>query len=203
MTTAAPGIGGTRLCRLVTPGVIGDPGVESTLLLKYDARFADGDLGESGPSDARIGTAGAPEAPSRGGNVRSGRGAAVCSESFGVLMDESSSASEPSPGDIGICGGAGRAMIVSVGLNCELNLHSVGTGGGKGLPPGTGGAGFRSSTSGTSSGFLDCNIGVWSASSSFSTSAKSSGLLTLDSPGIGTGGALLRDAEASVSFDCL
>lgn len=107
--------------------MVGDTGLGS-----YDPAFAV-DNAEGIGFSSLIGRLGA--AANLGGASPVG----VCAD---TRVDNSSSDMDPALGDNGVAMGAGRAAHVSVYYfrPCQASLHSTGTGGGAGLPPGTAGA---------------------------------------------------------------
>lgn len=128
-TGLEPGIGGTRLARLFAPGVVGDTGLGS-----YDPDFAVGNA-------EGIGLSSLMERLRAAANLGGASPVGVCADIF-AWVDSSSSDSDPALGDNRVAIGAGRATHVSIYYlrPSQANLHSTGTGGGAGLPPGTAGA---------------------------------------------------------------
>ena len=128
-TGLEPGIGGTRLARLFAPGVVGDTGLGS-----YDPDLAV-DSAEGIGFSSLMGRLGATA------NLGGASPVGVCADIF-AWVDSSSSDSDPALGDNGVTIGAGRATHVSIYYlrPYQADLHSTGTGGGAGLPPGTAGA---------------------------------------------------------------
>jgi len=95
-----PGIGGTRLARLLfRPGVVGDVGIGGCSVEKYDALFAGGERGE-------------PRGSKGLGVARGASAIGVARDAPGVGIDISSSDWDPALGDIGREGGGiiGRAI---------------------------------------------------------------------------------------------